>query len=106
MMPTWDEPKAPLRLHSLKILEETHICQQQLRDIMARHNELEKLEKSLIEVRDLFVRMATLVFEQGALIQVVEYHAQQTVSNVDRAEKTLEKARDLKIKALKVSLRA
>lgn len=41
--------------------------------------------------------------EQGELVQVVEYHAQQASTNVDKAEKQLEKARELKIKSLKVS---
>lgn len=70
---------------------------------MERHAELEKLEKSLIEVRDLFIKISTLVMEQGELVQVVEYHAQQASTNVDKAEKQLEKARELKIKSLKVS---
>jgi hypothetical protein len=39
---------------------------------------------------------------KGALIQVVEYHSQQASANVDKAEKTLDKARVLKIKSLKV----
>jgi t-SNARE complex subunit (syntaxin) len=68
---------------------------------LARHSQLEVLEKSLVEVRDLFVRISAMVMEQGTLIQVIEYHADRTTHNVDKAAKTVEKARDYQIKALK-----
>jgi hypothetical protein len=47
-----------------KILAETKLVQQQLSDIQTRHNELEKLEKSIVEVRDIFLEMAFLVEKQ------------------------------------------
>lgn len=83
------------------VLEETEKYRLKLQDIIARHNELESLERSLVEVRDLFVKISTLVMEQGAMIQVVEYHAQQATLNVEEGAEQLEKARELKIKALK-----
>lgn len=35
-----------------------------LEDVQARHQELVKIEKSLVELRDLFVEMAILVEQQ------------------------------------------
>lgn len=68
---------------------------------MARHSQLVELEKSLSEIRDLFVRISTLVMEQGSLVQVIEYHAQQASLNADHGAHQLEKARVYKLKALK-----
>lgn len=68
---------------------------------MARHSQLVELEKSLLEIRDLFVKISTLVMEQGSLVQVIEYHAQQASLNADHGAHQLEKAREYKLKALK-----
>ena len=68
---------------------------------MTRHSQLEALEKSLVEVRDMFVRISSLVMEQGSLVQVIEYHAQQATLNTDHGAHQLQKAREYKIKALK-----
>lgn len=71
----------------------------------------------------MFLRISTLIMEQvnlsklmsfakkidsvqfrlqSALVQVVEYHAQQASMRLDRGTEELEKARDHKIKSLKV----
>lgn len=47
-----------------KILEDTKVARQNLRDLLVRHSELTKIEKSLTEVRDMFIRISTLVMEQ------------------------------------------
>ncbi|XP_058118083.1 syntaxin-4-like [Anopheles ziemanni] len=83
------------------ILEETERERQKLRDIMTRHGQLEALEKSLVEIRDMFVRISSMVMEQGSLVQVIEYHAQQATLNTDHGAHQLQKAREYKIKALK-----
>lgn len=60
-----------------------------------------KIERSLTEVRDMFLRISALVMEQSSLIQVVEYHAQQATINMDRGADQLEKARTSQMKYLK-----
>lgn len=35
-----------------------------LRELRERHSELEKIERSIVEVRDMFLRISTLVLEQ------------------------------------------
>jgi len=83
------------------ILEETHKAQNELREIMQRHNLLSELEQSLIEVHEMFIQISSLVMEQGSLIQVIEYETENALQNVDKGADQLEKARELQIKALK-----
>lgn len=42
---------------------------------------------------------------QSSLVQVVEYHAQQASMRLDKGTEELEKARDHKVKSLKVILK-
>lgn len=69
---------------------------------MSRHTELQKIEKALIEVRDLFIRISTLVMEQQDVVNRIEDFNTQTKARVAKVEKTLDKARKLKLKVLKV----
>ncbi|CRK93072.1 CLUMA_CG006614, isoform A [Clunio marinus] len=84
-----------------EILEETHKAQNELREIIQRHDMLSNLEKSLQEVYEMFVQISTLVMEQGSLIQVIEYETENALQNVDQGADQLEKARELQIKAMK-----
>lgn len=52
----------------LKFLEQTESERNKLRELLVRHSELEKVEKSLIEVRDMFLRISALVIEQVKLL--------------------------------------
>lgn len=47
-----------------QILYDTRIAKQQLTDIKNRHEEVQKLEKTLVEVRDMFMEVAFLVEKQ------------------------------------------
>lgn len=69
---------------------------------MVRHTELQKIEKSIIEVRDLFIRISTLVMEQSEQITRIEHFATKTTTRVEKGGGALDKARKLKIKVLKV----
>ncbi|XP_015602282.1 syntaxin-1B isoform X2 [Cephus cinctus] len=87
------------------ILEDSRLVKQQLSDIQSRHNDIIKLEKSLIEVRDMFTEMAFLVEKQGDQLNCVEYFAGKATHNIDggrneihRAEKKSHKWRKRKIK--------
>lgn len=48
----------------MQILEQEANERNRLRQLMVRHSELEKIERSLVEVRDMFLRISTLVMEQ------------------------------------------
>lgn len=69
---------------------------------MTRHSELQKIEKSIIEVRDLFIRISALVMEQSEQINRIEDFATKTTTRVVKGGGALDKARQLKIKVLKV----
>lgn len=51
-------------LENIQILEETEAARSNLRELLTRHSELEKIERSLTEVRDMFLRISTLIMDQ------------------------------------------
>nr|XP_012225288.1 PREDICTED: syntaxin-1A-like isoform X2 [Linepithema humile] len=73
------------------ILEDSKIARRQLSDIQSRHDDVLKLEKSLIEVRDIFAEMAFLIDKQGEQINNIEYFATKTTDNVDGGRVQLKK---------------
>lgn len=70
---------------------------------MTRHTELQKIEKAIVEVRDLFIRISTLVMEQQEGINRIEDFATKISTRVVKGEKAIDKARKLRIKAIKVN---
>lgn len=55
---------AMIHFFSPQLLEQAESERNKLRELLVRHSELEKVERSLIEVRDMFLRISTLVIEQ------------------------------------------
>ncbi|KAF9882168.1 snare domain-containing protein [Colletotrichum karsti] len=53
-----------------------------LGNVRARHNELQRIEKTLIELATLFQEMATIVEQQDPVVDAAEQNAQQTVDNI------------------------
>lgn len=58
-------------LENIQILEETEAARSNLRELLTRHSELEKIERSLTEVRDMFLRISTLIMDQVIYIRFV-----------------------------------
>lgn len=54
-------------INCVQILLDTKIVKQQLSDIESRHNDIRNLEKTLEEVRDMFMKMAVLVEKQVSI---------------------------------------
>lgn len=54
------------------LLRKTADAKQALAEVNARHDIIIQIEKSLVEVHDLFVQMATMVEQQGDMIDVIE----------------------------------
>lgn len=48
----------------MKLLEQAESERNKLRELLVRHSELEKVERSIVEVRDMFLRISALVIEQ------------------------------------------
>ncbi|KAG7196531.1 hypothetical protein KM043_018555 [Ampulex compressa] len=75
------------------ILEDSRIARQQLSEIQSRHDDVLKLEKSIVEVRDMFAEMAFLIEKQGDQVSSVEYFAGKTTDNIDNGRCDLKKAK-------------
>lgn len=78
---------------------ETQQAKQTLAEIEARHSDIMKLEKSILELRDLFVDLATLVELQGEMVNRIETHVAQSKSHVDKAHAEVSRAQAYQSKA-------
>ncbi len=63
-------------------------------DIEARHADILELERSITELRDLFMDMMVLVEDQGVMVDRVEYHVWQAADYVPQACKAIRRARE------------
>lgn len=72
-------------------------------DITARHNDIMKLEKSIKELHDMFIDMATLIEQQGDKIDRIENHVQSSAAYVEQGRTQIKNAGLYQDKARKVS---
>lgn len=68
---------------------ETAEAKRALRDAEERRDELQRVERAIAEVRDLFVQMAHLVAAQQDQLDTVEYFALQATEHVDCGQQQL-----------------
>ena len=80
------------QIFSESFLIETKQAKQTLADISARHRDIIKLEKSILELHDMFVDMALLVESQGEMVDNIEKNVISTVDFVKQAEQNTSKA--------------
>lgn len=68
-----------------------------LREVQSRHNELQRIEKTIIELAQLFNDMEQLVTEQEPMVEQIDQRGEEITQNVDKAQEELggavEKAR-------------
>lgn len=73
-----------------------------LREVQARHNEIQRIEKTIIELAQLFNEMEQLVTEQEEMVQNIDQRGEEITTNVDKAQEELggavEKARSARRK--------
>ncbi|XKL63217.1 hypothetical protein PGB90_005581 [Kerria lacca] len=74
------------------IITETIEVKKTLEEVQIRHQELIKLEKSIMELRTLFVEMALLVEQQGDIINSIEHHVLQAGEAMETAKSATKKA--------------
>lgn len=74
------------------IITDTLEAKKALEDVQARHQELLKLEKSIMELKTLFVEMALLVEQQGDIINSIEHHVYRAGEAVSAAKVETKKA--------------
>ena len=58
-----------------------------LGNVRARHNELQRIEKTLYELASMFQDLAVLVEQQEEAVVQVEHHAEDTTKYVDEGNK-------------------
>nr|CAD7257806.1 unnamed protein product [Timema shepardi] len=80
------------------IISESLEAQLSLDAAKARHEELSKIEKSIAEIKDVFVEIALLVEDQGSKLDSIEHHVNKSMGNSVHGTKKLEKAKKRKRK--------
>ncbi|KAM4632192.1 syntaxin-4 [Discoglossus pictus] len=83
------------------ILKDTQVTKQALNEIEARHEEIVKLEKSIVELHDMFMYLAMEVEAQGEQIDNIEKNISLSTDYVEKAQKQLTQAVENKHKARK-----
>mmetsp|Transcript_11134 Transcript_11134/g.26433 ORF Transcript_11134/g.26433 Transcript_11134/m.26433 type:complete len:323 (-) Transcript_11134:299-1267(-) len=66
-----------------------------LAEIKERHNAVKELERSLLELHQLFLDMAVLVEQQGEMLDNIEAQVSKSKDHVEKGTKMLENAREL-----------
>lgn len=74
------------------IITETMEVKRTLEEVQIRHQELIKLEKSIMELKTLFVEMALLVEQQGDIVNSIEHHVHQAGEAMEMAKVATKKA--------------
>ncbi|OZJ05894.1 hypothetical protein BZG36_00892 [Bifiguratus adelaidae] len=63
-----------------------------LHEVQTRHDDIKKIEKTILELHQLFMDMQTLVETQGEVIDKIEDMAEATVVNIDEGNKQVDQA--------------
>uniref|UniRef100_A0A669QWL2 Syntaxin-3 n=1 Tax=Phasianus colchicus TaxID=9054 RepID=A0A669QWL2_PHACC len=77
---------------SPQLIMDSQISKQALSEIEGRHKDIVRLESSIKELHDMFVDIAMLVENQGAMIDRIENNMDQSVGFVERAVADTKKA--------------
>lgn len=86
----------------MQILAETAEAKRVLHDLEDRQLQLQKIERMLTEVRNLFLQMSILIDDQQEVIDRVEYQAGLAHEFVGRGRADLKKGRDKRRRYIKV----
>jgi syntaxin 1A/syntaxin 1B/2/3 len=73
-----------------------------LEDIQNKHKDIVKIEKSILELQQLFMDMAVLVAAQGEVIDQIAVHIDHAVADTEEGVQQLQKAVKLQKKSRKV----
>jgi len=63
-----------------------------LREVQARHNEIQRIEKTIVELADLFTQMEQLVVEQEPMVDMIDQRGEEITQNVDKAQEEITEA--------------
>ena len=84
------------------IITDTQQALQSLQEIQARHRDIIKLEKNILELHDLFLEMAQLIEHQGEMIDVIQHQVEQTKDFVLQGNEQIVEALKNKASATRV----
>ncbi|KAF9948739.1 Plasma membrane t-SNARE, secretory vesicle fusion [Mortierella alpina] len=63
-----------------------------LREVQTRHDDIKKIEKTVLELHQLFMDMETLVTDQGVVMTTIEENTQQTDTQLESGNQQVETA--------------
>ncbi|CAM0136908.1 unnamed protein product [Umbelopsis sp. WA50703] len=63
-----------------------------LSEVQNRHLDIKKIEKTILELHELFIQMNMLVEQQGEVLKEIDMHAEDTVIQLDEGNKQVDKA--------------
>ncbi|KAG0369870.1 t-SNARE [Gamsiella multidivaricata] len=63
-----------------------------LREVQTRHDDIKKIEKTILELQQLFIDMETLVTDQGVVMDSVEQNTQQADTNLESGNQQVDSA--------------
>ncbi|KXJ82870.1 hypothetical protein RP20_CCG010723 [Aedes albopictus] len=82
-------------LHTTVLIEEEEveeIAAETLKTVQERHQDLQAIERSLVEVRDQFVLFSTLAMEHGSMFNLTETKVQETTYHMATVAMDMEQA--------------
>ena len=63
-----------------------------LSEVQSRHDDIKKIEKTILELHQLFVDMQMMVEQQAEVLTQIEVHAETTVQDLERGTKDVDRA--------------
>lgn len=63
-----------------------------LSEVQSRHDDIKKIEKTILELHQLFVDMQMMVEQQAEVLNQIETHAENTVVDLERGNKDVDRA--------------
>jgi syntaxin 1B/2/3 len=63
-----------------------------LSEVQSRHDDIKKIEKTILELHQLFVDMQMMVEQQQEVFNQIETHAENTVVDLETGNQHIEKA--------------
>ncbi|XP_011405383.2 PREDICTED: syntaxin-1A-like isoform X2 [Amphimedon queenslandica] len=69
-----------------------------LSEVEVRHMEIKRLEENIRELHDMFYDLGQLVYEQGDMINNIEYNIEHAAAYVEKGQQNIRAARDYKRK--------
>ncbi|XP_038636294.1 syntaxin-4-like [Scyliorhinus canicula] len=66
-------------------MQETQVTKQALDEIESRHTEIKRLERSIVELHEMFTYLAMEVEAQGELVNNIENYISNSVNYVEKA---------------------